>query len=88
MADFKIGKVNSGGNGATSADASGVSNAITRTQSYLNTVSNQRLKEEFLGALKIRQEQALAINNKIMFDLCGKLINATKEQDNKLNLLS
>ena len=80
MADFVTGKVNLG-NSAKSADALGVSSTLTRTQFFQNAVSNPQQKKEFIDGLKLRQEQALANNNKTMFDLLGKLINATKEQD-------
>ena len=80
MADFSIGKVNSG-NGASRKDALGVSNSLTRTQFFQNAVSNPQQKKELIDGLKLRQEQALANDDKTMFDLLGKLINATKEQD-------
>ena len=80
MADVLIGKVNTG-NGAKSADALGVSKSLTGTPFFQNTVSNPQQKKEFIDALELRRYRAMVNDNKIMYDLLGKLISATKEQD-------
>ena len=77
MEVFAIGQVNNGTN-ANCNDASNVSYAITQTPSFRQAVSNPAQRNEFLKGLQLRQEQALASNNKTMFDLFSNVINAVK----------
>ena len=77
MEVYSVGQLNKGVN-ATTNDALNVSYAITQTPSFKQAVSNPAKRDEFLKGLQLRQEQALANNNKTMFNLFGNVINAVK----------
>jgi len=78
MAHLVIGQINAGTDVSTK-DAISVSDALTKTSSFKNTISDPEKREEFLRALESRKELALASNNTQMFSLLGNLYKAAKD---------
>ncbi len=78
MADIVIGAHNNGTTQAYAKDAMGVGMAISRTPQFQQAISNPRQRDEFVSAIKLRQEKALANNDKQMFDVLGGLLNMVK----------
>ncbi|MCQ2957462.1 MAG: hypothetical protein MJ180_01010 [Candidatus Gastranaerophilales bacterium] len=77
MADITIGTVTNGIQ-ARQNDAFGVSRTLADTQFFKTAVSNPQQRDEFVNAIKLRQEMALAGGNKQMYDLLGNLLTAAK----------
>ena len=78
MADIVIGAHNSGTVQAASKDALSVGVAISRTPQFQQAVSDPRKRDEFVSAIKLRQERAIATNDRQMLDVLGGLLNMVK----------
>ena len=76
---YSIGSANSG-MASSSADALSATAAFTSTGEFRNAMRTPKERDEFISGLKLRQEKALANNNKTMFNFLGAIIQKAKSE--------